>query len=121
MNVYSVLTYCLSVWCGVVSCTQGAHCLTSFQRRILTQLFSKFYTDTSCIFKSTSLLKLVDIHKFCASTYMFKITKLISCEAIGNSLDVMLIKRDFFSFFGISLPTHFSRICFICVLQIKFA
>ena len=24
--VYSVLTYCISVWGGVISCTQGAHC-----------------------------------------------------------------------------------------------
>ena len=108
--VYSVLTYCLSVWGGIVSCTQGANCLTSFQRRIVTQLFSKYYTDTSCIFKSTNLLKLVDIHKLYASIYMFKVIKLNSCEAIGNNLDLRRPHHQYLTRNRDRLLTPFPRV-----------
>ena len=86
--VFSVLTYCVSVWGGIVSCTQGASCLTSLQRRIVTQLFSKYHPNASCIFKSANLLKLVDIHKLYASIYMYKVIKLNKCGAVGNNLDL---------------------------------
>ena len=86
--VYSVLSYCIAVWGGVLECTHRADCLISLHARIIKLLFSKYYPDGSCPFKNGKILKLGDIYRLNVSIYMFKVVKLNSCHILRNNLDL---------------------------------
>ena len=64
-TIYSFITYCVTVWGGVLCCTAtGAH-LQNYHNRIVINLFSKHRTDLNCcIFKMNNLLKLGYINTF---------------------------------------------------------
>ena len=73
--VYSIMTYCIAAWGGVM--LETASCVSVFasHTRIVRNLFSRFQHDDQCTFKSMKILKLVDVYKLSAAAYMFKVMK----------------------------------------------
>ena len=71
--IYSVITYCISTWGGVIHLSYRGTCLIRTHERIVNLLFRKFYIDNSeCIFKKAGILKISDIHRLYVSIYMYK-------------------------------------------------
>ena len=92
--IYSVVTYCIVAWGGVLSNSSAAGAVCKLHSKIATNLFRKFYPGTGCIFKSVKILKLLDIHKFHACVYMFKIIKLNLCPTVSENLRLRYPPHD---------------------------
>ena len=73
---------------GVLQCSQRCRCLQSLQKKIVYNLFGKFYVRSTCLFKSMKILKLADVHKLYAALYMYKIVKLNSCPMNDNYIEI---------------------------------
>ena len=68
---YSLLSYCIIVWGGILHNSQFGAKLFNLQKKIIVNLFSKF-GDENCLFKQFRILKIFDIHRLFVSIYMFK-------------------------------------------------
>ena len=89
--IYSFITYCVTVWGGVLCCTAKAAHLQIYHNRIVTNLFSKHRTDLNCcIFKMNNLLKLRDIYTFYACVHMFKVTKMNISPSLQSDLNLQI-------------------------------
>ena len=86
--VYSVLTYCICVWGGLLSCTRKADRLSTIHAKTVINLFSKFFPNNDSIFKNMKILKLRDIHRLYAGIYMYKVIKLNQCPTIQVNLNL---------------------------------
>ena len=86
--VYSVLTFSICVYGGVLQCTQRAQRLINYHEKVVKNLFSKFCPESTCLFKHLKLLKLRDIHKLYAAIYVFKVTKLNECPTVKKNLNL---------------------------------
>ena len=73
--VYSTFTYCLSVWGGVSQCTSRCERIIKLQKRVVSNLFTKYFLEGNDIFKSAKLLKFGDAYKLKVAIYMFRMTK----------------------------------------------
>jgi hypothetical protein len=71
---YSTISYCIVVWGGVLACSQRGSNLERIQKRLINNLFGKFFRDQSFenIIKQIEILKLVDIFKFRVGCIMYK-------------------------------------------------
>ena len=67
--MYSVLSYCIGTWGGVLFCSQRASCLIRLQQKIINNLFSKFYPRSTNILRDAKMLKLPDIYRLRVSLY----------------------------------------------------
>ena len=72
-SVYSVLSYCIATWGGTMLCTRRADNLLRLQKRIVTNLFSKFYPRSDNIFRDASIIKIPDVYKLRVAIYMYSI------------------------------------------------
>ena len=86
--VYSVLVYCICVWGGLLTSTHKADRLSHLHSKTVTNLFSKFFSNTNCIFKNMNILKLIDIHNLYAGIYMYKVLKLNQCPTVQANLNL---------------------------------
>lgn len=71
--VYSSVSYCISVWGGVLLCTHRGDNLIRLHARTVKNLFNKFSPVGTCPFKANKILKLPDIFKLRVSIYMYKV------------------------------------------------
>ena len=71
-------------------CTQRCSRIENLQRRVVKNLFSRYFRDSRNIFKSTNLLKFSDIYRFKVACYMFKVVRLNSIPSLENSLDLAM-------------------------------
>ena len=74
--IYSVITYCLCIWGGVLQCTERGQRIIKLHERAVKNLFSEFCHPEVCIFKCMKLLKLKDIHKLYVGVYMFNVIQI---------------------------------------------
>jgi len=88
--VYSVVTYCISVWGGVFCCTRRGDELQALQTSIVKNLFNEFRSSDMCIFKENAILKLIDVYKFYVSLYMYKILKLDLHPTLSADLNLRI-------------------------------
>ena len=95
--IYSVLTYCLCIWGGVLQCTERGQRIIKLHARAVKNLFSEFCHPDVCIFKDMKLLKLKDIHKLYVGVYMFKVIKLNKCPTLQVNLDLKYPQHDYFT------------------------
>lgn len=74
---YSSVTYCLTVWGGLLMCTQKGNRLHRLQRRIIKNLFNKYFVgfDYNHMLKELEILKLTDVYILRVSCLMFKMLK----------------------------------------------
>ena len=87
--VYSIISYDIVVWGGVSLCSQRCSGLNRLHQRIVKNMFSRFLPlDAGCIFKYFRILKLSDIYKFRAATYMYKMLNKNQYPTLFNSIDV---------------------------------
>ena len=68
---YSLISYCIVVWGGILNNTQFGDKLFNLQKKIISNLFGKF-SDGGCLFRKFRILKIFDIHKIFVAIYMFK-------------------------------------------------
>ena len=73
--VYSVFSYCISVWGGVLLTTHRGDKLAKLHFHIVQNLFSNFFPPGTCLFKATKILKLKDAYRFRVASYMYRIIK----------------------------------------------
>ena len=73
--IYSVISYCIGVWGGVSQCTSRCNVLNRIHKRILKNLFSKFFQNSRCIFKDAKILKIDQIYQLNVASYMYNILK----------------------------------------------
>ena len=91
--VYSSVSYCISVWGGVLLCTHRADALIKLHAKIVKNLFTRFSPAGVCLFKTNKILKLPDLYKFRVSIYMYRVMVLNENPTL---------RRDLF----ISYPDH---------------
>ena len=86
--VYSVVSYCIVVWGGLLECTHRGDVLDRLYSKAVKNIFSKFYSQSMCTFKAANILKLCDIYKYRTAIIMFRILKLGHFPSIRNSIDL---------------------------------
>ena len=95
--IYSVITYGICVWGGVLRCTQRGKRLIKLHERSVKNLFCSFFPRSTCIFKQLEILKLIDIYRLNIAIYMFKVTKLNLCPTLQNNLDLLYPSHNYFT------------------------
>ena len=87
--VYSSLSYCIAVWGGVSLCTSRCARILRLQRRIVKNLFSRYFPNNpDDIFKVVCLLKFPEVYKLKVSIYMYRIVKLEEFNTLSRSLNM---------------------------------
>ena len=81
-----MLSYCIGVWGGVSQCTSRCDDISRIHRKIVKNLFSKFFINSRCIFRETRILKIDDIYKLTAASYMYNILKHNKYPTLRSSL-----------------------------------
>ena len=76
--IYSVLSYCITVWGGILLTSTKGNRLKALQVRLVKNLFSKFFGNASTIdvFKRLEILPIDCLYKFRVACLMFKLLKL---------------------------------------------
>jgi hypothetical protein len=94
---YSTASYCIVVWGGVLVCSQRGNRLENMQKRIVKNLFQKFYVNLAYneLLKEVELLKLVDIYKFRVGCMMYKMLKEGFCPALLEYIDPHTANHEF--------------------------
>ena len=85
---YSVATYCICVYGGVMLCTQRAASIIKLQSKIMKNLFKKFLPESTNLFKDMKILKLPDIYRLRAAVYMFRVVVLDECPTVRRNLSL---------------------------------
>ena len=93
--IYSILTYCICIWGGTLSCSHRADRLMRLQVRCVKNLFYRFCPPNVCIFKHMNILKLNDLHSFYAGIYMYKIIKLNQCPTVQMNLNLIFSEHGY--------------------------
>ena len=89
--IYSLVSYCITVWGGIFCCTSKGTDLQKLHTRIVNNLFHHHSTDgNNCLFKNFKILKLKDLYVFHACIYMFKVVKLNICPSLQSTLDLRI-------------------------------
>ena len=85
--VFSTITYCVTVWGGILHNTRFGDILSRLQEKIVNNLFGRFSVSRD-VFSEFRLLKIKDVHKLYVSLYMFKLIKLDSCPSLRNCISL---------------------------------
>ena len=89
--IFSLVTYCITVWGAALSCTSKGRDLQKVQHRIVRNLFHHHTDDeSSCLFKAFNILKLKDLHTFYVNVYMFKVIKMNIYPNLQCDLDLRI-------------------------------
>ena len=86
--VYSVFSYCIALWGGVMFCTGNCNRIIRLQEKIIKNLFSHLYAPGACLFKILEILKIPDVYKLRVSIYMYRVLKLNECPTLRNILSI---------------------------------
>ena len=108
--VYSVFTYGLAAWGGILLCAASAPALERLQERLLRMLFRKYTNIDECIFKQTRTLKLRDIYRLHAGIYMFKIIRLNTCPTVTEGMPIRYPEHRYPTRRGSELVLPFPRV-----------
>ena len=73
--VHLVLSYCTGVWVGVSQCTSRCDDQSRINRKLVRNMFPKIFINSCCIFREARILKIYDINKLMAASYMYNILK----------------------------------------------
>ena len=93
--IYSSLVYCICIWGGILQCTQRGRLLVKYHEKIVLHIFNRFVPENVCIFKHMKILKLLDLHKFSVSIYMYRMLKLNACDTLRDCLELELPQHDY--------------------------
>ena len=108
--VYSAFNYCISVWGGVSICTGRCDRIIRLHRRIVLNLFSKYFSEDTEIFKSMEILKFTDIYKLRVAVYMFRMIQLNEFPALLSNLNLTYPDHNYETRNRDQLITPFPRI-----------
>ena len=86
--VYSVLTYGIAVWGGVILSSNKCARLDRLHSKIIFNLFSSFYPNSECLYKEVGILKLNDIYKLRICIYMYRALNTNMYPSLSNSLTI---------------------------------
>ena len=86
--VYSSVTCSITVWGGIFCYTERGQELQTLYKAIVRNLFGDMYENNHCIFKTNSILKLIDIYEQNVSIEMFKLSKLVQYPSLMNDLNL---------------------------------
>ena len=92
--LYSIVTYCICVCGGVLQCTQRGRSLNRLYEKTVRNLFKRFCSQGSCIFKEVGILKLDDVHRLYVGAYMFKVLKMNLYPSLQVNLDLKYPDHD---------------------------
>ena len=93
--IFSVITYCIGIWGGVSQCTSRCDDIDRIHRRIVKNLFCSFYPNADCIFKVTKILKIADIYRMNAASYMYSVLKHGKYPTLRSTLDVSYPNHEY--------------------------
>ena len=85
--IYATVNYCICVWGGVLQSTGRGTKLCKLYEKCVRNIFYGLYPQGECPFKSINILKLKDIHIFCASVYMYRALKNDEFPTLQNNLN----------------------------------
>ena len=87
--VYSIITYCITVWGGILENTGKGYELQRLHNRIVKYIFINHSTEFNvCLFKQYKILKMVDVYKFYVALKMFKIVHLDMYPTLQSDLNL---------------------------------
>ena len=99
-SVFSVLKYCVGVWGGAMQCTSYADRLIKLHAKIIKNLFRRFVSGNSSVFKSIGILKLPDIHKLTLAMHMYKVIKNNDIPTLQDNLDLKYPTHEYYTRLG---------------------
>ena len=108
--IYSVISYCIAVWGGVTQCTSRCNRLDNLHKRIIKNLFHKYFSAGGCLFKAAKILKLGDIFRLRVGIYMYKICNTNSVPTLKNALDLHFPDHDYSTRGSNTLVVPFPRV-----------
>ena len=71
-------------------CTHRGDDVITLHRKIVNNIFKKFSQPGACCFKSNGLLKITEIYKLRAATYMYRVLKLNEIPELRRVLQLQL-------------------------------
>ena len=86
--VYSIVTYCICVYGGVLQCSTRGDKLEKLHERIVLNLFYRFFPNSKNIFKDAKILKIKDLHELHCLCYMYRAIYKNSVPTLQNNLDL---------------------------------
>ena len=107
---FSVLSYCVSVWGGVTLCTSRCNRLNNLHKRIIKNLFDKYFPIGTCFFKVAKILKLGDIYRLRVGIYMHKISTMNSVPTFRNALNLYFPDHGYITRRSNTLAVTFLRV-----------
>ena len=69
-------------------CTHRGDALLKLQKRLVRNLFGKFYSNSNCLFRDARILKLPDIYILKVGIYMFRIMVLSEYPILRSHLEL---------------------------------
>ena len=93
--VYSNFTYGLAAYGGVFHVTERGRPIISAQKRIMKNLFTKFYPESDCLFKAMRILKIQDVYKLRVSTMMHKILYFNEMPLLARNLNLQSAQHSY--------------------------
>ena len=85
--VYSIVSYCIATWGGVLLCTHVCDALLRLQSEIIKNLYGKFlpFPSVTCLFREHEILKLDDVYKLRVSIWVGVLSsKTLSSNALSS-------------------------------------
>ena len=107
---YSVISYCIATWGGTLLCTHRADALFRLQKKIVSNLFSRFYPISEDIFKQTEILKIQDIYRMKVALYMYKVIAHGEYPTLQNNLYLVHPQHSYDTRSSASLTLPFPRV-----------
>ena len=86
--IFSVLTYCICTYGGVLQCTQRGNRLKSLHDRCVRNLFECYVPAGKNIYQTMKILKVEDVHKLYMGIYMYRILRLSEYPTMQNNLSL---------------------------------
>lgn len=108
--VHSTLIYCLVVWGGTCISTHRCDRTLRLQKRIVKNLFSRYFPASECLFKSTNILKLSDLYRLLVSVYMYKMLNRNMFTNLKSSLQLTERSHGYDTRFNSAYLTPFVRV-----------
>ena len=94
---YSSVTYCISVWGGMLLTTSTGLKLSKLQKRIVVNLFSKFspMLHYNALLKQFELLKIEDVYRLKAACIMFNLINVNDNHFLENHLNLVQASHSY--------------------------
>ena len=107
--VFSVISYCICVWGGVIENSYRGTIIREKHKKLVKNLFIKYYGNEINIFKAAKILEIADIYRYFVGIQMYKLLKLNN-RYLQPLINIENVEHDYSTRSNGSLRIPFPRV-----------